>query len=66
MSIFLKTYNLLDLYILPNSGGVYSDAISDSYGEAIDLICGDCLDFDEDIFGCVDSNAQLQPKCNCW
>ena len=34
------------------------DAIfSDSYGEAIDLIYGDCLDFDEDIFGCVDSNA---------
>mgnify|MGYP001277713615 FL=1 len=52
-------YNLLDLYILPNSGSVcIQDAIfSDSYGEAIDLIYGDCLDFDEDIFGCVDSNA---------
>ena len=53
-SYILTNLNLSDM---SGSGCIVDAILSNSNGEAIDVIYGDCLDFDENIYGCMDESA---------
>ena len=53
------TYVLTQLQIssIDDSGCIVDAILSDPVGESIEVIYGDCLLFDNTIFGCTDSSA---------